>query len=92
MFQIDILTLNIESLWLKYSPITLNPGSNFSSAMQWLNFLGQNDSIFSFSECMQYTSLVARLKRISPVAILIGILGMEMWNKLMEFIDAIWND
>ena len=26
------LTLNIESLWHKYSPITRNPGSNFSSA------------------------------------------------------------
>ena len=47
--QIVNLTLNIESIWLKYSPITRNPGSNFDYAMQWLNFLGQNDSIFSFS-------------------------------------------
>ena len=30
--QIDNLTLNIESIWLKYSTITRNPGSNFSSA------------------------------------------------------------
>ena len=29
--QIDNLTLNIESIWLKYSPITRNPVSNFSS-------------------------------------------------------------
>ena len=43
------LTLNVESIWLKYSPITRNLGSNFSSPMQWLNFLGQNNSIFSFS-------------------------------------------
>ena len=34
---IFILALNIYSIWLKYSPITRNPGSNFSSA---------NDSIF----------------------------------------------
>ena len=38
------LTLIIESIWLKYSPITLNPGSNFSSASdstfksKWLYF------------------------------------------------------
>ena len=41
------MIFNIESIWLKYSPITRNSGSNFSS--KWLNFLGQNDSIFSFS-------------------------------------------
>ena len=37
--QMDNLTLNIESIWLKYSPITLKPGSNFSSASD-----GQFDS------------------------------------------------
>ena len=38
-----------ELYWLKYSPITRNPGPNFSSASQRLNFLGQNYLIFSFS-------------------------------------------
>ena len=28
--QIDNLNLNIDSIWLKYSSITRNPGSNFS--------------------------------------------------------------
>ena len=41
--QIVNLTLNIESTWLKYSPITRNPGSNFSSTSEffrskWLHF------------------------------------------------------
>ena len=46
-FQFVKLTLNIESILLIYSPITRNPGSNFSSPCD--NFLGQNESIFSFS-------------------------------------------
>ena len=32
IIQIILLTLNIESIWLKYYPITRNPGSNSSSA------------------------------------------------------------
>ena len=38
------MTLNIESIWLKYSPITRKPGSNFSSTIdstfrsKWLHF------------------------------------------------------
>ena len=30
--NIESFWLSIESIWLKYSPITQNPGSNFSSA------------------------------------------------------------
>ena len=45
--SIQKLTLNIESFWLKYSPITRNPGSNFSSTSdstfmsKWLHFFFQ---------------------------------------------------
>ena len=41
------LTLNFESIWLKYSPITQNPGVEFKLC-QWLNFLLQHDSSFFF--------------------------------------------
>ena len=68
-FEIDFhkekkLTLNVKSIWLKNSPISWNPWSNFRVILghfdlkswvkflfrQWLNFLGPNDSLFSFSK------------------------------------------
>ena len=58
----NILTLNIESIWLKYSPITRNPGFKFSSAMQWLNFLGQNDSIFLSVLCYCWLNIQKKPK------------------------------
>ena len=39
------LSFNVESVWLKCSPITWNLG-RFFLFRQWLKFLGQNDSIF----------------------------------------------
>ena len=47
------LTLNIESIWLDYSPITRNPGSNFSSA---------SDSIFKV-KMIQFLSFSASINR-----------------------------
>ena len=64
--QIDYLTFNIESNWLfdfQYRVNLTQIFSNYSESRdkfqfcQWLYFLGQNDSIFSFSD-MHVESLI----------------------------------
>ena len=57
--EIDsILRVNLTQIL----QITRNPGSNFSSVDQWLNFLGQNDSIFSFSVLQEHQRTVKGAK------------------------------
>ena len=72
------LALNLESIGLKYSPITRDPGSNFSTYLQWLNFLGQNDYFFSFSADVQTWDIYSE----GSGSIILKVSGMDNWSLL----------
>ena len=66
----------------------MNPGSNFSPAMLWLNILGQNDSIFSFSVVHSKCSREIEM----PLPRIRHKLFSILWLCGREWVVAIWND
>ena len=57
------LTLNIESIWLQYSPITQNPGSNFSSASDSTFWVKMTPFFFQYFFLLGSPESFQRLKK-----------------------------
>ena len=85
--QYRVKTRNWESIWLKYSPIIWNPGTNFSFTGQWLNFLGQNDSIFSW--CIYSSVNVVCVLEVCVYEIILKLYCVLMTNYLKQLAHSI---